>query len=158
VHATLEKFGYPATCLFESPHWVVLLRPVQCTLGALILCSTTYERALPSLPSAAFIDLKDVCRRLEYALSESFGHEKINYLMLMMVDPEVHFHVVPRYSSEQVFAGYHFPDTGWPGPPDIAAGVATDDALAAALITVLRAHLPTQGAIAESYDPTPPAL
>ena len=33
--------------------------------------------------------------------STSFcAYERINYLMLMMVDPHVHFHVIPRYSGE----------------------------------------------------------
>ena len=27
------------------------------------------------------------------------AYERINYLMLMMVDPDVHFHVIPRYTA-----------------------------------------------------------
>lgn len=154
MHATLAKFGYPQGCLLESPHWAVLLRPVQCTLGALVLCSKTQERALPSLSPAAFTDLRDICQRLESALTGAFGYEKINYLMLMMVDPEVHFHVLPRYSSEQEFAGHRFPDSGWPGPPDISGGVALEGALTHSLMRVLRNHLPAQGASAEPDDPT----
>ena len=44
--------------------------------------------------------------------------------MLMMVDPHVHFHVLPRYAQTRVFDGVQFPDTGWPGPPDLKS--ATD--------------------------------
>ncbi len=156
MHATLAKFGYPQGCLLESPHWAVLLRPVQCTLGALVLCSKTQEHALPSLAPEAFTDLRTICQRLECALAGAFGYEKINYLMLMMVDPEVHFHVLPRYSSEQVFAGHRFPDSGWPGPPDISAGVAVEGALTHTLLAVLRKHLPAQGASAEPDGPTIP--
>ena len=43
------------------------------------------------------------------------AYEKINYLMLMMVDRDVHFHVIPRYAGERVHEGVSFPDAG--GPP-----------------------------------------
>ena len=64
--------------------------------------------------------------------SSLFGFERINYLMLMMVDPDVHFHVLPRYGSARTFAGVTFEDAGWPGPPRLdvvnagAAAVITD--------------------------------
>ena len=32
----------------------------------------------------------------------------------MMVDPEVHFHVIPRYSKPVEFAGEVFVDPDWP--------------------------------------------
>ncbi|HZU51781.1 MAG TPA: hypothetical protein VE968_07895, partial [Sphingomicrobium sp.] len=43
--------------------------------------------------------------------------ERINYLMLMMLDPHVHFHVIPRYSEPRTWNGVEFVDEGWPGPP-----------------------------------------
>jgi diadenosine tetraphosphate (Ap4A) HIT family hydrolase len=39
--------------------------------------------------------------------------------MLMMVDPNVHFHVIPRYSEPRSWGGIDFPDAGWPGPPRV---------------------------------------
>ena len=41
------------------------------------------------------------------------------YLMLMMVDPHVHFHVLPRYREPRMFAGTVFEDFDWPAPPDV---------------------------------------
>jgi diadenosine tetraphosphate (Ap4A) HIT family hydrolase len=41
---------------------------------------------------------------------------KINYLMLMMVDPHVHFHVLPRYEGDRSHGGIEVVDAGWPGP------------------------------------------
>ena len=46
-----------------------------------------------------------------------------NYLMLMMVDPYVHFHVLPRYREPQEFRAVTFADKGWPGTPDLASGI-----------------------------------
>jgi diadenosine tetraphosphate (Ap4A) HIT family hydrolase len=44
--------------------------------------------------------------------------------MLMMVDPNVHFHVIPRYSGTRRFDGIEFPDAGWPGPPQLGSAIA----------------------------------
>ena len=56
---------------------------------------------------------------IETALQSFVQYEKINYLMLMMVDPHVHFHVLPRYAGSRDWNGLPFPDHGWPGPPDL---------------------------------------
>jgi diadenosine tetraphosphate (Ap4A) HIT family hydrolase len=60
--------------------------------------------------------------------------------MLMMVDPNVHFHVFPRYSGERTWQSIAFPDVGWPGPPKLDAAVALDEEqirqLAAELISL----------------------
>jgi diadenosine tetraphosphate (Ap4A) HIT family hydrolase len=46
--------------------------------------------------------------------------------MLMMVDPNVHFHVIPRYAGSRSLGGIAFADSGWPGPPDLKSAVALD--------------------------------
>jgi glycerol-3-phosphate cytidylyltransferase len=40
--------------------------------------------------------------------------------MLMMVDPEVHFHIIPRYESAIEFCEKIFTDTDWPRPPNLS--------------------------------------
>jgi len=42
----------------------------------------------------------------------------------MMVDPNVHFHVIPRYGHARQWGGMDFPDAGWPGPPHLGTAVA----------------------------------
>ena len=49
----------------------------------------------------------------------AFACDKLNYLMLMMVDPDVHFHVLPRYAVEREFGGVRFTDPGWPKVPNL---------------------------------------
>jgi diadenosine tetraphosphate (Ap4A) HIT family hydrolase len=63
---------------------------------------------------------------IERALREAVDYNKINYLMLMMVDHEVHFHVVPRYEGQRDWNGWRFVDAGWPKLPDLAGGVAPE--------------------------------
>jgi diadenosine tetraphosphate (Ap4A) HIT family hydrolase len=123
-HATLVKFGYPDTCILEGAHWCVLLRPQQVTLGALVLCAKDANvTSLGGLPIEAIAEFGVICGRIERGLARFIPYDKINYLALMMVDPHVHFHVLPRFATAQVFDGVTFADAGWPGPPDLKSHV-----------------------------------
>ena len=124
MNATIEKFGYPATLVREYQHWIVLLRPAQVTLGSLILAAKSDATAYSQLPEQAFTEQAVVVAAIEKALAAFCRYERINYLMLMMVDPHVHFHVVPRYSSSREWGGIEFADHGWPGPPDLRSATA----------------------------------
>jgi diadenosine tetraphosphate (Ap4A) HIT family hydrolase len=126
MNATIEKFGWPATLVAEFDHWVVLLRPAQPTLGSLVLAAKSDATAFGELPGAAHAELKTVTATIEAALTRAIGYAKINYLMLMMVDPHVHFHVIPRYEGERSIAGLTIADAGWPGQPDLGAAVKID--------------------------------
>ena len=100
----------------EYEHWVVLFREKQVTLGSIIVMSKQLEKtSLGDVTPQAWQEYGTVCREVESWLKEAFGAEKFNYLALMMVDPEVHFHVIPRYSSPVEFAGITFRDPDWPG-------------------------------------------
>jgi len=142
MNGTLEKFGYPHRLVLETEHWAALLRPQQATLGALVLGSKSDATAFADLPPEAFTELADVTRALETALRASFGYDRINYLMLMMVDPEVHFHVLPRYGEAQTFEGHRFEDAGWPGPPDLSPPEAIPEAVDGAILARIRQHIP----------------
>jgi diadenosine tetraphosphate (Ap4A) HIT family hydrolase len=126
VNPTIEKFGYPATLVREYEHWLVLLRPAQVTLGSLVLAAKSDGTAFSALPRAAFAEQADVIAAIERALTAFTGYERINYLMLMMVDPNVHFHVIPRYSEPRRWHGLEFPDAGWPGAPRLDSAVTLD--------------------------------
>jgi diadenosine tetraphosphate (Ap4A) HIT family hydrolase len=123
MNPTIEKFGYPATLVREFDHWLVLLRPAQVTLGSLVLAAKGDARAYADLPREAFAEQKDAVAAIETALAGFVRYERINYLMLMMVDPNVHFHVIPRYSNPRSWNGVEFPDSGWPGPPELGSAV-----------------------------------
>jgi len=129
VNATIEKFGWPATLIAEFAHWVVLLRPTQPTLGSLVLAAKNDATAFGDLPEAAHAELKTVAATIEAALGKAVAYAKINYLMLMMVDPHVHFHVLPRYEGERSAAGVTVTDAGWPGQPDLGTAVKLDSEL-----------------------------
>jgi diadenosine tetraphosphate (Ap4A) HIT family hydrolase len=122
----MRKFGYPETLVRELQHWVILLRPAQVTLGSLVLAAKSDATAWGDLHADAFAELADAVGGIETAARRFCDYERINYLMLMMVDPNVHFHVIPRYSSPRNWAGVSFPDAGWPGPPELKLVVKLD--------------------------------
>ena len=127
MNPTIEKFGYPTTFVAEFDHWLVLLRPAQVTLGSLVLAAKSSATAYGTLPREAFAEQADAVAAIEAVLSEVCAYERINYLMLMMVDPNVHFHVIPRYSISRHWNQLEFPDSGWPGPPRLEHAVKLDE-------------------------------
>ncbi len=134
MNPTIEKFGFPATLLKELDHWVILLRPAQVTLGSLVLAARSDATAYGALPRAAFAEQAEAVATIERALARFVGYERINYLMLMMVDPNVHFHVIPRYSGTRECDGFVYPDSGWPGPPQLGSAVQLSAEQIAALV------------------------
>lgn len=119
LNATMRKFGAPQTVIRYYQHWTVILRPAQATLGALVLAAYDPVRNFSSLCQQSFNELHEITADIESALTRAFNYDKLNYLMLMMVDPDVHFHVIPRYAGPRQFAGLEFIDPGWPGVPDL---------------------------------------
>ncbi|WP_029014136.1 HIT family protein [Niveispirillum irakense] len=137
-NATLLKFGYPHSVVAETPFWTIQVRPQQPTLGSLVLVCREPVTAFGQVSPAAFAALQPVVTRLEAVLRRFVDYQKINYLMLMMVDPDVHFHVIPRYQGERDFQGTVFTDAGWPGPPNLGAAVPLDAAAMAEMTALLK--------------------
>jgi diadenosine tetraphosphate (Ap4A) HIT family hydrolase len=127
MNPTIEKFGYPATLLKELEHWVILLRPAQPTLGALVLAAKSDATSYRQLTREAFAEQADAVALIEEALAAFCQYERINYLMLMMVDPHVHFHVIPRYAQPRRWDGVEFADAGWPAVPQLSNAVQLSD-------------------------------
>lgn len=140
MHETMEKFGWPNTQVAEFEHWIVLARPAQPTLGALVLVAKSDVLAFGELPEGAHAELKQVTSTIEAALSTAVQFEKINYLMLMMVDPQVHFHVIPRYEGERTWQGHSFVDAGWPKVPDLGKAISLDGVELNALTNWLKTY------------------
>jgi diadenosine tetraphosphate (Ap4A) HIT family hydrolase len=138
MNATMEKFGYPGSLVKELEHWVILLRPAQATLGALVLAAKSDAAQFSALPADAFAELAAGTCAIEQGLSRFRTYDKINYLMLMMVDPHVHFHVLPRYAEAQDFAGKSFADPGWPGIPDLKHHNDASEAVRGLLLDAMR--------------------
>lgn len=129
LNATMRKFGAPQTIIRQYQYWSVMLRPAQATLGALVLAAHEPAEAFSQLSPESFTELHSITGQIESALTKAFQYDKINYLMLMMVDPDVHFHVIPRYAQPRQFADREFIDAGWPAMPNLGQINKTDAAI-----------------------------
>ena len=141
MNATMQKFGYPDGIVKEHHHWCVLLRPEQVTLGSLVVAAKSDATAFSDLPSTAFSELSIVINEIERSLQRFNPYDRINYLMLMMVDPHVHMHVLPRYAKAQVFDATEFADRGWPGLPDFNSAPVLSDKLRKNLLWTLQLRM-----------------
>jgi diadenosine tetraphosphate (Ap4A) HIT family hydrolase len=138
TNATAQNFGYPRSLVAETEHWLVLLRPKQPTLGSLVLICKEPVQAFSDVSPEAFADLQVAVQGIEGLLRRNVAYAKINYLMLMMVDRDVHFHVIPRYEGARERGGQSFVDAGWPGQPSLTSTVDLDDTALEALAEALR--------------------
>ncbi|MEM6972899.1 MAG: HIT family protein [Pseudomonadota bacterium] len=139
INATMTKFGWPGTRLAETNHWAVALRPQQPVPGSLVVICKEPVAAFSAVSAEGFAELGTVVAAVERMLSETVAYERINWMMLMMVDPDVHFHVIPRAEAPRPLAGFATPDAGWPGPPALGSFGEPDAAEAAAMIAALQA-------------------
>jgi len=143
MNETMTKFGWPGTQVCEWSHWIALARPSQPTLGSLVLAAKSDATAFSVLPAEAHAELKQATTAIEAALGRAVGYAKLNYLMLMMVDPHVHFHVIPRYEGTREWSAgsaqtREFVDVGWPRVPDLGHAVALEGEDLAAMVAWLR--------------------
>lgn len=121
MNVTLQKFEYPRTLIKEFKFWTVQLRPKQVTLGSLVLINKSEALHLGELSDAEWAEFAEVSSLAERLLKKVFSPDKFNYLALMMKDPNVHFHMIPRYERDVKFAGQTFTDPDWPGATNMQA-------------------------------------
>ncbi len=114
-----NKFRTQELLLYETQYWRWSLRPIQTTLGAGVLSLKRECPVLSELNQEEFSDLNNIVKVIEKALKATFHYDIMNYLMLMMVDKQVHYHVIPRYEKTMDFAGISWKDSGWPGVPNL---------------------------------------
>jgi len=140
TNQTAVRFGYPDTIIREYDHWLVLLREPQVTLGSLIMCAKADVSEFSAISREAFFEMGAVVGDIERALKAAFAYDKINYMMLMMVDPNVHFHVIPRYAEPRSACGMTIEDPGWPALPQLGEARQVSPAERKALIDHIAAH------------------
>ena len=138
---TMRKFGAPHTIIYQYEHWSILLRPAQLTLGSIVLVAHDSASAFSEISQESFTELHKITAHLESALGHAFSYDKLNYLMLMMVDPDVHFHVIPRYAELKRFGGMEFTDPSWPSAPDLSHTNKTNSSTNLNIINHIKTYL-----------------
>ncbi len=111
-----EKFNIRMLEFHRDAHWVLSLRPEQVTLGSVVVSSAAGALSFESCSTQTLNALGQNFARLERFIKDQFGAVRLNILCLMMVDPIVHFHVIPRYDTSKDFSGQVWSDSDWPAP------------------------------------------
>lgn len=111
------KFKVEEYTIFKNNSWTWSLRPAQPTLGSGIISLNRYALQLSEVTPKEMEGLGTLIQILEETIKKTFNYDIMNYLMLMMVDHHVHYHVIPRYNGKRIFAGLEWIDNGWPAPP-----------------------------------------
>lgn len=117
-----RKFRIPDLLIHRWAHWTWSIRPVHNTLGSGILSLNRFSARFGELTTDEAGELAFATKEIERRISVAFQPDKFNYLMLMMVDAHVHFHVIPRYAKPRNFAGTDWVDDGWPTLPSLSDG------------------------------------
>ncbi len=112
------KFEWESHRVAATDHWVLLARKKQVTLGAMVLLVKRHVESIAELNSEEAKDLVSASALAERSV-RNFLPKKVNYLALMMKDPHLHFHLIPRYDGVNKFDGFDFVDDGWPAHPSL---------------------------------------
>ncbi|GGP54557.1 hypothetical protein GCM10009347_21740 [Shewanella algicola] len=149
--STLRKFDYPQSLIKSYQHWYLLLRPDQPTLGSMVLVCKENVHQYSGISTEAANEQKQIISDVESVLNHRFDCHKVNYLMLMMVDPAVHFHIIPRYEFATEFCGKEFSDNQWPKAPSLVDELQLDAIFKAELLKTLKSDF---AALESSNKPT----
>lgn len=118
-----HKFRTDELEILSFKYWKVSVRPKQVTIGSLIISLKRNCEHLGGILEDETKELALVFSGVEKLLRNAFSFDEINYLSLMMVDHQVHFHVIPRYEKACVLNGNDYTDEFYPAPADINAAI-----------------------------------
>lgn len=127
--------------VLSSERWVLSVRPAQMTLGSMVLSSRAGLLRFADMGAADGAELAGLLGRAETAARDLFGAVRVNAVCLMMKDPIVHFHLLPRYGAPVEAFGRRWVDADWPGPPNFGGDTVKDDEVLTALRDRLRTYL-----------------
>lgn len=105
--------------------WVLSVRPGQLTLGSLVLSAQSGAQSFEALETER--GLLEGLSISEKMARDVYGAVRINVLCLMMQDPIVHFHILPRFDKTIKRYGKVWVDEAWPAPPNMSPILTEDE-------------------------------
>jgi diadenosine tetraphosphate (Ap4A) HIT family hydrolase len=106
----------------ERDYWDIFLAPSQRYLGTCVVAIKRHCSSLSELNDAEWIEFSRIVREMEFTLDNIFKPTLFNWCCFKNAayrvekpDPEVHWHLIPRYDHEIKFQGIKFddPDFGY---------------------------------------------
>lgn len=111
-----EVFDEKNNLIKEYEYWKILVSNRTRTLGNSVVILKRHIERFSGIAKEEMQEFTQVVKDIENSLKNSFNYDKINWLMLMMKDKHVHFHVIPRYKNKISFAEIEWED-GFKGDP-----------------------------------------
>ena len=124
----------------ESERWAVVLNDDQGLLGRCYCLLKRPETDPAALSDGELSELWGVVRKVKQTLSDLWEPDHFNYAFLMNVDPQVHFHVIPRYRGKREFAGGTFVDGNFGGHYTVGPARNLGEETYQALIAAMRSR------------------
>jgi diadenosine tetraphosphate (Ap4A) HIT family hydrolase len=128
----------PRFLIAQSERWSVVLNADQTLLGRCFLLLRRPETDVAAITSAELSELWGVMGKTKEVLKTLWYPDHFNYAFLMNVDPQVHFHVIPRYQDRREFAGGTFVDGSFGDHYRVGVARTLDDEGYSAIIAALR--------------------
>ena len=102
--------------LIDAKYWDVFLTEDQTYFGRLVVVLKRPCEALSSLENEEHLEFLELVKKIESFYKKKYKATMFNYSCLMndaykdKTNPQLHFHVRPRYSKEIMFCGEKFFD------------------------------------------------
>jgi diadenosine tetraphosphate (Ap4A) HIT family hydrolase len=106
----------------EKNYWNIFLAPSQRYLGTCVIAIKRHCGSLSELEDPEWQEFSEIVREMEFILIETFKPTLFNWscfknsaYRVNNPDPEVHWHLIPRYDHDVEFQGFKFedPDFGY---------------------------------------------
>jgi len=120
------ELGTYGDYIYESNYWTIFLAPSQRYLGTCVLVLKRELTDLMDLNAEEWLDFGILVSKLELTLKKIFNPTLFNWSCFKNaafrsspVNPQVHWHFIPRYQKKVVFNGltFHDPDFGYMPQP-----------------------------------------
>ena len=114
--------GAYGNLVYETDYWQIYLAPSQRYLGTCVIALKRHVEKLREVNKGEWVDFSEIVEKLELALNKSFQPTLFNWSCFMNSayrinppNPEVHWHLIPRYNRKVNFEGVIFddPDFGY---------------------------------------------
>ncbi len=112
-----KKFMLDQLGLLDDGDWILSVRPGQLTLGSMVLSSARGIADFSGMPANSGTGFMSMLAKAESMAKTLYGATRINAVCLMMQDPVVHFHILPRYDQPVERYGFFWRDEDWPAAP-----------------------------------------
>lgn len=123
----MSKFKPDTRCIKEFKYWIVCVRAKARTLGDAVILLKRETPALAGMLPEEGEEFPEVVKWYEETCSKKFGAVKFNYVIMMMSDFFVHYHVFPRYDKDVSMFDMEWKDLEWPRAINFQEGIILED-------------------------------